>query len=333
MDQCNSCTAAFAARSRNEYGIEMQHILYYVLRLQLAKRGVAPSPERRLGFRCRHKAENRRCTFQCRRLDDRLRSSRSLFDRNSTRQGQNMTPAGESRSTGQAMKHWRAAILGKTKKLGALLLLPTLLTGCVSDGLFSDRSRSRDRDRDRDPLTGLPSRVPAEPRGVPAGAANDRITPATLAGGSSARGDGVSGLGIRDGNNNGPDNSGVPTGGAWSGAESKAPAPGGVKLGSPRLGGPTDSYTQPTSGGANRSPAIRVQSFEEAQQFLMAHGVKWQRLQMIPTETGPGEWLFSCTIPTKTNSSSMKTYEAKDRYGRVAMQKVIDEIVRDQGTR
>ncbi len=220
----------------------------------------------------------------------------------------------------------RAATLGKLARLGALLL-PTALAGCLSDGLFSDRSRSRDRDRDRDPLTGLPARIPADQRSVTAGPApSDRVTPATLAGGSSA---GLSGLGIRDGNTSGPDNSAPPPSGAWSGAESKNTAPpGGAKLGTPRLGGPSDSYAQPAAG-SNRSPAIRARSFEEAQQFLMAHGVKWQRLQT----TGEGDWTFSCTIPNKANTGSMKTYEAHDRYGLVAMQKVMDEIVRDQGAR
>ena len=61
----------------------------------------------------------------------------------------------------------------------------------------------------------------------------------------------------------------------------------------------------------------------------MAHGVKWQRLQT----TGEGEWTFGCTIPSKANAGSMKTYESKDRYGLLAMQKVIDEIIRDQGTK
>jgi hypothetical protein len=217
----------------------------------------------------------------------------------------------------------RAARLGKLGRFGAMLLFPIAMTGCISDGLFSDRSRNRDRDRDRDPLTGLPSRVPAEQRNVSAGAATDRVTPATLAGGSA----GVSGLGIRDGVGGGAETT---PGGAWSGAESKTAGPAGVKLGSPRLTGPTDSYAQPAS---NRSPTIRMRTFEEAQQFLMAHGVKWQRLQMVPAANGPGEWNFSCTIPNKTNSTSMKTYEARDRYGLLAMQKVIDEIVRDQGAR
>lgn len=195
-------------------------------------------------------------------------------------------------------------------------------TGCVSD---------RPAKRDPDPFTSLPSRVPPDQRTVSTNppstsAPFDRVTPATLAGSSSRPADGVSGLGIRDG-----DKAGSPAG-AWTGVENKSATPGnGAKLGSPGQRGPTDSFTRPVSatGTGGNGPIVRARSFEEAQQFLMAHGVKWQRLQT----TGEGEWTFGCTIPSKANPGSMKTYEAKDRYGLLAMQKVIDEIVRDQGTK
>ena len=90
----------------------------------------------------------------------------------------------------------------------------------------------------------------------------------------------------------------------------------------------------PGSNSGNRIPAYstsssgssRIKTFEEGQQFLMARGVKWQRLETA----GEGEWRFSCSLPTKPGSTSMRTYEATDRYGLTAMQKVIDQVVRDQ---
>src|SRR5262245_41900709 len=90
----------------------------------------------------------------------------------------------------------------------------------------------------------------------------------------------------------------------------------------------------PGSNNSNRSPAYttassggpRIRTFEEGQQFLMARGVKWQRLETA----GEGEWRFSCSLPNRAGSTSMRTYEATDRYGLIAMQKVIDQVVRDQ---
>jgi hypothetical protein len=90
----------------------------------------------------------------------------------------------------------------------------------------------------------------------------------------------------------------------------------------------------PGSNNGNRIPAYstsssggsRIRTFEEGQQFLMARGVKWQRLETA----GEGEWRFSCSLPSKPGSTSMRTYEATDRYGLIAMQKAIDQVVRDQ---
>jgi hypothetical protein len=57
----------------------------------------------------------------------------------------------------------------------------------------------------------------------------------------------------------------------------------------------------------------------------MARGVRWQRL-----DQKDGEWTFECTIPTGAGATSMRTYEARDKYGLVAIQKVIDNIAQDQ---
>jgi hypothetical protein len=224
----------------------------------------------------------------------------------------------------------RATKLARICQLAATLLVPIALAGCLNDGLFADRDR--DRPRDRDPLTGLPSRSPVDQRSVSANPPPDRLATATLASSSGRGSEGVSGLGIRDGFTSTPTNSGS-NGGSWSGGESRTAAPGdGAKLGSPKLGGPTDSYSTPAAS-ANGFPTIRMHSFEEAQQFLMARGVKWQRLQMQSSANGPGEWTFSCTIPNRSNPNIMKTYEGRDRYGLIAIQKVIDEIAREQGSR
>ncbi|HLW64769.1 MAG TPA: hypothetical protein VKS79_05565 [Gemmataceae bacterium] len=84
--------------------------------------------------------------------------------------------------------------------------------------------------------------------------------------------------------------------------------------------------TRPAAYTATSSGSARIRTFEEGQQFLMARGVKWQRLETA----GEGEWRFTCSLPTKAGSTSMRTYEATDKYGLIAMQKVIDQVVRDQ---
>ena len=212
----------------------------------------------------------------------------------------------------------------------AVLLLPLLLAGCVSDrpGL--------NRDINTDPLTGLPARIP-DRRAASNGEPSDRITAATLAGSPGRSPEGVSGLGIRESNAGASDRGNAQPNDSWSGPETRnSPADGGAKLGAAGAGAPTDSFSRasPATTAAigsvtDRSPIVRMRSFEDAQQFLMARGVKWQRLQT----TGEGEWAFACTISNKIGAGSMKTYEAKDKYGLLAIQKVIDEIVRDQSTR
>ena len=62
-----------------------------------------------------------------------------------------------------------------------------------------------------------------------------------------------------------------------------------------------------------------------AQAILTARGCRWQRL-----EQREGEWFFTCSVPSRTSPNSVKTYEATDKFGLLAMQKVIDEINRDQ---
>lgn len=189
------------------------------------------------------------------------------------------------------------------------LLAPLALVGCLSDKPDPNRP---------DPLTGLPKRIPPSERAVSSTYNPERTESAVLA--SSRNTEGVSGLSIRDGRDAESDrNSSVTAAGAWTGTESRtSPPPSrGARLGGP----PATPAPASTTGGS-----VRVRTFEEAQQFLMAHGVKWQDLQT----TGDGQWKFACSIPNKGSSTSVRTYEETDRYGLIAMQKVIDKIVRDQ---
>ena len=59
-----------------------------------------------------------------------------------------------------------------------------------------------------------------------------------------------------------------------------------------------------------------------AQQILIVRGVKAQELHQRD-----GEWTFSCSVSLGANR--MKTYEANDRYGLLAIQKVIDKMNQD----
>jgi hypothetical protein len=223
-------------------------------------------------------------------------------------------------STDRTRRHWSRQLV---------LLLPLLIAGCMSD------RPAYTRDRDIDPLTGLPARIPAPDRRASADYP-DRATTGSLAGSSGFAPEGVSGLGIRESNGGPAERGNVHANDAWSGPDSRSATGSGARLGSAGGNGLTDNNSRvaPASSAAlgsasDRSPIVRMRSFEEAQQFLMARGVKWQRLQT----TGEGEWAFACTIPNRIGAGSMKTYEAKDKYGLVAIQKVIDEIVRDQSGR
>lgn len=175
------------------------------------------------------------------------------------------------------------------------------LTGCVMDSAEARRT---------DPLTGLPKQIPPTQRPVTSTFDPKRQEAAAI----SAP---VSDLGIREPRSATPAANSAAL--SWSGHESKTAAPTSTP--------PLHSLVtpaQPTSVSVGGGPRIR--SFEEAQQYLVAHGVKWQDLQT----TGEGEWKFSCTIPNKKQPNTFRTYEARDRYGLSAIQKVIDQISRDQ---
>lgn len=203
------------------------------------------------------------------------------------------------------------------RRRGILFVFPALilLSGCQAF------EKWRGNSNDADPLTGLPPRVAQDKRGVSLTSSYDnpanRTTPATLAGANRPGDD----LRISDGRRD-DRNAVQPTG--WKGTGSEKPAPGS---GTAQLRSPIASNTgsaRPAAVGAGPGP--RIGTFEDGQQFLMSRGVKWQRLET----TGEGEWKFSCSIPSRPGSTSMKTYEARDRHGLIAMQFVIDQIVRDQ---
>jgi hypothetical protein len=193
-------------------------------------------------------------------------------------------------------------------------LVPALLValaGCQTDRPDPNRP---------DPLTGLPKRIPPADRAVsstydPAG----QTRAAMVAASGSRPSDNNSGLSIRDSRGADADRSTQPAG-AWTGNQSRGGA-------APATGARGDAVPA-SSSSTSSSSGLHVRTFEEAQQFLGARGVKWQELK----NTGENEWVFSCSIPNKS-SSSVRTYEARDRYGLVAMQKVIDQILREQQSR
>jgi hypothetical protein len=134
-------------------------------------------------------------------------------------------------------------------------------------------------------------------------------------------------LGIRDGQGSST-SAWNQSNGSWTGTESRSAPAAGTPA---KLGNPSSPLSQAASSSLPASsgpaPIVRVKTFEEAQQVLLAHGMNWQKLQMIDGK----QWEFCCTIPNKTNPNTMRNYEATDRYGLLAIQQVIDQIVRDQG--
>jgi len=189
----------------------------------------------------------------------------------------------------------------KAKFVRRLLCCLSPLAVCLSLGCADGRLFDRDRNDRPDPLTGL-SQVPPDRRNVSV---------------TSNPGDGASGLAMRDRTTPDPyrDRTVQPTG--WTGNHTDSDA---AKLGSPTTGGPTGTRSSP----ATFMNTGRIRSFEEAQQLLVARGVKVQELHQRD-----GEWYFTCSVPIPNKPNSTKTYEATDRYGLLAIQKVIDKMKAD----
>jgi hypothetical protein len=70
-----------------------------------------------------------------------------------------------------------------------------------------------------------------------------------------------------------------------------------------------------------------VTTYEQAQAFLTARGVKWQRLE---TWGDSGEWKFSCSIPNPQNEFISRTYEARASTDLAAMRAVLEQIERER---
>lgn len=191
-----------------------------------------------------------------------------------------------SGQTGQAMTTQKRWI----KWLLAVVPAALLAAGCESD-----------RNHRSDPPNSLPPRTAMDPKNSNGNSSNTTLT-------SSRSPNELDDMRSRAENPNG------------SSQQASYNSNGEAKLQPPGNGNRIPAYSTSSSGGP------RIQKFEDGQQFLMARGVKWQRLETA----GEGEWRFSCSLPTKPGSTSMRTYEATDRYGLIAMQKVIDQVVRDQ---
>lgn len=207
------------------------------------------------------------------------------------------------------------------------IILPGMFLG--SGCQLFDRPNGRPTSSEVDPLTGLPPRVEPDKRIVSATSTYNhpanRTTPASLAGVPNRSSED---LRIGDARRDERDRSLQPAG--WNGTGEAKPGPASSAQLKPPVSGPSATESMANRLDASRSlppgPGPRIRSFEDGQQFLMSRGVKWQRLET----TGEGIWKFSCSIPTRPGASSMKTYEARDKYGLIAMQNVIDQIVRDQ---
>src|SRR5262245_16758131 len=192
----------------------------------------------------------------------------------------------------------------------ALLGLAVLAAGCMQDRYSRDRG-----ERDDDPILGLPARIPPKERSVssPYPSAPNRTTNADLASrntgwSSEATGD------LRIGPSPGP--------GPSPRDADVRPASGA------RLQDPVGASTSTTdrSDAPLSSGNVRLNSFEHAQMLLARYGVRWQRLETTDANDGK----FSCSIPSASNPNKARTYEATDKYGLFAMQKVLDQIAREQ---
>src|SRR5262245_15598465 len=85
----------------------------------------------------------------------------------------------------------------------------------------------------------------------------------------------------------------------------------------------------PTSlpGIGTGQPAAGSLTLEQAQARLASRNIRWQRLEMTPDQR---EWQFSCSVPSRQNPSSSRTYEAQAATPAAAVQAVLDQLDRDQ---
>jgi hypothetical protein len=79
--------------------------------------------------------------------------------------------------------------------------------------------------------------------------------------------------------------------------------------------------------GVAPSGGVSVTSYEQAQAYLHAHGVKGQRLE---TWGDQGEWKFSCSIPNRQNPYISRNYEGRAADYISAMRAVIEQIQKER---
>jgi hypothetical protein len=185
--------------------------------------------------------------------------------------------------------------------------LAVALLGVTLGGCLRDRDSQNRRD---DPFTAVPARIPDSRRSVSV-RDNDRDLPDSRT---------TAGLAIREPDRNRDSNSDrdrnpVQTTG-WTGSDADRVA--GPKLQTPVV---SKDGRESRSGGP-----VRIRTFEDGAAFLTARDCRGMQLQLRDKE-----WYFECSIPSRRNSNSVKTYTAHDKYGLIAMQMVIDDILRDQG--
>lgn len=198
------------------------------------------------------------------------------------------------------------------RKRSLVTLMPLVFAGCLSD----EGSRYRP-----DPLTGLPRNAPTTVSST-FGSTNPPASASLAVPGPNPPNNAPAA------NSQSSNGAWSQTPGAWSGTESRSTPTTAVpaKLGSPMPPSNSTASSSPVPN-AGPAPSLRPKNFEDSEKILIAHGVNWQKLQMIDANS----WEFSCTVPNKSKPNVMRTYEATDRYGLLAVQKVIDQIVRDQG--
>jgi hypothetical protein len=119
--------------------------------------------------------------------------------------------------------------------------------------------------------------------------------------------------------------------GTWRGQS--APSDVALQRPEPTAETPPVQRLQPQPPPVQPAPACaptaasRVATFEQAQTLLRSFGVTWQRLE---TGDDPGEWKFSCTIPSRQNPNIHQRYEARANDQIAALRAALEQIEREQ---
>jgi hypothetical protein len=108
------------------------------------------------------------------------------------------------------------------------------------------------------------------------------------------------------------------------------PTTGGATLQPPQPSG--FALTSSSGAQAIATTAAGGDSYAQLQAQLRDHGVTYQRLEVWGEG---GEWRFFCSIPSPTNASIQRRYEAKAAgdYGLNAIRLVLEQIDRERAAR